>query len=320
MQRWPRVGRRPTTRISGAVTAVWDKSVKAVSSSGRGPFSKSTVDRLLGFGRWRGIARFPLQQRDRFRARGDACRSGHNDATSLSEILHCDSVDFPARVARRLMAVALARHGHIPAHSAPQGSRQREERPTVRCWHRTLEGTGSIASTVQMDSAQKWFVVSGCLFGLSSSVIQFNRLPEIPVAGLWRIWAVLACHNFDVVQIRDTVLSARCTSAAARFWILSSPQKLTGCCLFIHLSAGKAAKLQVNCNARWTHVFVVSGVQACRLWCVVSFFVRAMFQTHLEPDVGVANTSRSSVGMPSPPNPFVCGQASAQCQVFGRTV
>ena len=34
MQRWPRVGRRPTTRISGAVTAVWDKSVEAMSSGG----------------------------------------------------------------------------------------------------------------------------------------------------------------------------------------------------------------------------------------------------------------------------------------------
>ena len=59
--------------------------MKEVFSGGaRGPFSKAcvdrqpSVDRLLGIGRWRGIQRFPVQQRDRIRACDDACRSSHN--------------------------------------------------------------------------------------------------------------------------------------------------------------------------------------------------------------------------------------------------
>ena len=49
------------------------------------------------------------------------------------------------------------------------------------------------------------------------------------------------------------------------------------------------------------------------------FIFSEVFQTHVERDFGAANISRSSVGMPAPPNPFVCGRASALCHVFGRT-
>ena len=111
--------RRPPTNDPESLaqwTAVWDKSRKEVSSGGaRSHFSKASVNRLLAFGRWRGVPRFLAQQRDRISACHDACRSGHNAATSVSEILHCDSVDCPARARHRRREERLASDTIRPA-------------------------------------------------------------------------------------------------------------------------------------------------------------------------------------------------------------
>ena len=67
-----------------------------------------------------------------------------------------------------------------------------------------------------------------------------------------------------------------------------------------------------------------AGRTPCRAFGYADFGASSVFwkafQTHLEPDFGATHTSRSSVGVPAPPNPFVCGQASTQRHVLGRTV
>ena len=75
----------------------------AVSGGGQAPWFRSLAASPL----------FPVQQCDRIQACDDLCRRGHTDATSISEILLCDSFDIPAWVSRRLVAVALTKHGPI---------------------------------------------------------------------------------------------------------------------------------------------------------------------------------------------------------------
>ena len=85
-----------------------------------------------------------------------------------------------------------------------------------------------------------------------------------------------------------------------------SPQKLTGFCLFITCQQERrqsCREFQCALNARFRCVGR-PGMQVL-VRRQFFFFVRTTFQTHLEPDVGVANTSRSSVGMPRAAESFL---------------
>ena len=166
-----------------ALLALCEKDVARGFASGF--LTKEALDCKYGEGQWRPLPRFPVYQahNGKYRAIDDGRRSGHNLATEAWTTSHD-------------MVVAIASAFH----------RQLGEMSCKKVWMMSLQHTAS--SQLQMPartfSLLPSITASGsrcfffkCTFGLSSSVLNYNRGPELQFAAVRQLLDIPCLHFYD---------------------------------------------------------------------------------------------------------------------------
>ena len=181
--------KRYTLAAARDAAEIWHKTMDEVRKGlCIGPFSRAALDRTWGYGRWRPMPRFGIWQKGKLRCIDDGRTALHNAITRTRESLRCSRADFPLRIARAL-AIAFG-----PSHR-----------------FRLFSGTDDIASAYRLvPTAQPWytcfctdspegdavfFVLPGHPFGLTSAVLNFNRIPRLAIF-IARIVLAVLCENF----------------------------------------------------------------------------------------------------------------------------
>ena len=165
--------------------------------------SRGQVIRKWGFGLYRPMIRSAVYQGDKYRAIDDGRRSLLNNATLLLETIVTPSYELPLHVVRAAARIAKERGLQMPEffyglddllaafRTLPTSEQQFNLFIT---WNPSLQRV-------------EYHYCYGFVFGLRSSVTQFNRFPEITAAAA-RHLGVPTAHYFDDFQIVD-VASAK---------------------------------------------------------------------------------------------------------------
>ena len=158
------------------------------------------MNRRFGKGKWRPLLLFSLQQGQKTRLIADAKRAGHNAWISEDERLMVISIDWVAEAARALLASVQSRWTQqemetwfdlgLALQDMSDAYRQvpidpQHQRANVVCWFAT--------------GLKKWqfAVVRGMVFGVSSAVLTFNRLPALTIAMARRMFGIVAAAYYD---------------------------------------------------------------------------------------------------------------------------
>ena len=159
-----------------------------------GFLTKEAVDAKYGVGRWRALPRFPLHQGEKWRGIDDGRRSGHNDESEAWCRVRATSHDLVLALARRFKVLAqkARRHAALQAGVDDESAAYRW-RPTadvhacfliVGFYHHEVRGV-------------RFLELYGHPFGLSSSVLNYNRGPELQVAAARQLLRVPSLHFYD---------------------------------------------------------------------------------------------------------------------------
>ena len=182
-------------RLAAIVAATEKELTKGLISRG---MSRGQVKSKWGFGLYRPMVRSAVFQGDKWRAIDDGRRSLLNNATLLLETIVTPSYELPLHIARA--AAAIAKKYGIPAAELYYGL------DDLLAAFRTLP-----TAEQQFNLFVTWnprlhrveyHYCFGFVFGLMSSVTQFNRLPEVTVAAA-RHLGVPNDHYVDDFQIID---------------------------------------------------------------------------------------------------------------------
>ena len=161
-----------------------------------GPLGADDVTRTFGGDpdAWRAMRRFAVEQlrsdgSTKVRCCDDACRSGHNEMTSLGETITCERADFPARAAAAFFRAI----GDDRAWSMQIGTDD-----IVAAYRRCGARTPQFSVVCLPDPATgraRFFVLPGLAFGLASAVNQFNRVPA-PLVEFLRCRCGVTCSRY----------------------------------------------------------------------------------------------------------------------------
>ena len=136
------------------------------------------------------MPRFAVWQNGKLRPVDDGRASLHNAITSTRESLRCCRADFPLRVARSLAL----RYGPGRRFSMQVGTDDIASAyrliPTAQPWY-TMFAAADPAGQVQ------FFCIPGHPFGLTSAVLNFNRVPRFAVFLARVLLGVLVNHFYD---------------------------------------------------------------------------------------------------------------------------
>ena len=164
----------------------------------QGPFysTQALNDKFGGRDSWRCMERFGVEQEradgsTKVRGCDNAASSKHNECTDLGETITCESVDFPLRMA--------AMFSQLIDLDVPWSMALGTD--DVEAAYRRLPcATPQFSVVALLDphtGMVAYFTVPGLCFGLTASVNQFNRLPELIVAACRRIFGLVNSHYVD---------------------------------------------------------------------------------------------------------------------------
>ena len=191
-----------------AIQVIWDKSKEEIKLNIlEGWFSKASLDKKFGKGKWRPMRRFALYQEAHgsWRCIDNALTSSHNLATDASERIHTTSPEMGFAIAkhfRELLKEPLA---------GPLGIRisTRDMKRAYRQLSPVAEHLRHSIIAVWDPEALMWRfgIMHGLCFGLLSAVLQFNRHPALVVAIARRWLAIPAIHFFDDFKVGELAIS-----------------------------------------------------------------------------------------------------------------
>eukprot|EP00747_Dinoflagellata_sp_TGD_P221640 gnl/TRDRNA2_/TRDRNA2_93435_c0_seq1.p1 gnl/TRDRNA2_/TRDRNA2_93435_c0~~gnl/TRDRNA2_/TRDRNA2_93435_c0_seq1.p1 ORF type:complete len:334 (+),score=23.53 gnl/TRDRNA2_/TRDRNA2_93435_c0_seq1:70-1002(+) len=165
--------------VKGAAQ-IWDQTVEEVNRGiASGPWTKEELDKRFGSEGWRGIRRTPRLQHHNGKWRGidDGCDSEHNDATSTRETIHVTSADDPVMVSKAYCASLTAqglRHKLSEFGMLCGGCQDEEKAYRQVPVHPECIPYNVVAVYNPTKARVEFFVMFGSLFGLVSSVLNFN--------------------------------------------------------------------------------------------------------------------------------------------------
>ena len=192
-------------REPGEAAEVYAKTISERDSGlCLGPFSRAQLDRAWGYNRWRPMPRFGIWQKGKLRVVDDGRSSEHNDVTATAESLRCCRADFPLRVARA-----------FAARLGPRVPRLAVGTDDIASAYRLIPAAQLHYHAVAVWSGERveFFVVPGHPFGLTSAVLNFNRVPKFAVFFAQVILAVCCDHFYDDAA---TVEPEHCAEHAQR--------------------------------------------------------------------------------------------------------
>jgi len=182
-------------RLNAIVETTEKELTKGLISKG---LSRGQVTHKWGFGRYRPMIRSAVFQGEKWRCIDDGRRSLLNNATLLLETIVTPSYELPLHVARAAAAIA-NRHG-IPQAELHYGL------DDLLAAFRTLPTSQQQFNLFVTWSPRlqriEYHYCYGFVFGLKSSVTQFNRFPEV-TAAVARHLGVPTAHYVDDFQIVD---------------------------------------------------------------------------------------------------------------------
>jgi hypothetical protein len=191
-----------------ALQAAWDNTQKEISKGfAWGPFDRATLDRLWGPSNWRAMRRHGVRQGEKYRAIDDARRSSHNVATSASETIHTERADFPARICRRWYGLLSDEERSDPANSL-EGAVD-DQSHAYRQGPAGQHNYNVVAIQNPLGKGTEFYVIGGLVFGLITSVLHYNRLPELLVAFCRRTMAVWTSHYVDDLPTMEPLSANR---------------------------------------------------------------------------------------------------------------
>jgi len=182
-------------RLEAIVETTEKELRKGLISKG---LTRGEVIRKWGFGRYRPMIRSAVFQGEKWRCIDDGRRSLLNNATLLLETIVTPSYELPLHVARAAAAIA-NRHGlpHAELHYGLDD---------LLAAFRTLPTSQQQFNLFVTWSPRlqrvEYHYCYGFVFGLKSSVTQFNRFPEVTVAAA-RHFGVPTAHYVDDFQVID---------------------------------------------------------------------------------------------------------------------
>ena len=191
------------TRNPHEASELWRKTMSDVDKGlCLGPFTRNHLDKKVwGYGRWRPMPRFGVWQNGKLRPIDDGKASLHNAITCTRESLRCCRADFPLRVARSLAI----RFGPNRRFSMKVGTDDIASAyrliPTAHPWY-TVFGVADPEGKVH------FFCLPGHPFGLTSAVLNFNRVPRFAVFLARTLLGVLVNHFYDDCVIAEPDFSA----------------------------------------------------------------------------------------------------------------
>ena len=163
----------------GAAT-IWDQTMDEVHRGiASGPWSKEDLDKRFGVNGWRGIRRTPRFQHHNQKWRGidDGSDSQTNDATATKETIHVTSADDPVMVSKAYCACLSQKDlwHKVQELGALCGGCQDEEKAYRQVpVHPACIAYNIVAVFNPKSQKVEFFIMFGSLFGLVSSVLNFN--------------------------------------------------------------------------------------------------------------------------------------------------
>ena len=150
---------------------------------------------------WIMLSRFARWQTDKYRAIDDGKSSGTNTATVLQETIVCPAFDFALFVARGTHTVATIHSMDTPALTIALHDLTAAYR-FVASAHPQY-GTFLIWNPAAERARLEYYFMPGHPFGLTSSVVNFNRCSEA-ITAVARAHGIVVDHYFDDFMILDT--------------------------------------------------------------------------------------------------------------------
>ena len=178
-------------------------------------YSRTELDARFGRGQWRCQRRFLISQASgKKRCIDDALRAGMNDATSMEETITTIPPDFPSLLVHALFSQVL-RMWHPGIDLAKDTAELIKLLPEwldpnmfiqdmVDAYRQVPAKPEHLPATViaiavwSVDRHMwQYTIMYGCPFGMSSAVLNFNRLPALSIAASRRCMGVLCGAFFD---------------------------------------------------------------------------------------------------------------------------
>ena len=160
------------------------------------PRSRAQMDRRHGRGKWRALGRNAILQKDKWRCVDNGKRSKHNKATTLHERITCGRADFPAMTAREFQKRRTGSRG-IHKHAWRMCHGTNDLRAAYRHVPTSQPQFTCVAVWDSDNDKVVYCEVPGHNFGLTASVVNFNRFPELVTAAARRLLWVITEHYVD---------------------------------------------------------------------------------------------------------------------------
>ena len=175
-------------------------------------YTKEELDKKFGVGQWRCQKRFMIAQASgKKRCIDDALRAGMNEATTAEETITTIQPDFPALLTSVLYTEVLRMW--YPGIDLQQGTENLVKllpewldasmfiQDMVDAYRQVPVKPDHLAATVIAvwvpDAGWAFTIMYGCPFGMSSAVLNFNRLPALCIAAARRCMGVMSGAFFD---------------------------------------------------------------------------------------------------------------------------
>ncbi len=175
---------------------IWDKSAKEQEVGVLGQWqSKDFFDQRFGRGCWRALKRFAVYQagHESWRVIDNGLSSSHNDTARLLERIHTTTSEVSMAIIQRLFALLRAAgRSPVPVHRATRDMKRAYRQVSVM----EHEQPFHIVCAWHLEEQQWRFAeLRGLAFGLTASVIHFNRMPA-HLTAVARRWLGLPVTSF----------------------------------------------------------------------------------------------------------------------------
>ena len=221
-----RPGGDPSSTSADA-PAIWELTHEECAKGWcSGPFSAGQLDQRFGPGRWRPVPRFLITPAGgKQRLIDNAKKGSHNLATDLEETIYAIGIDSLPVYLRILAQVVVQFWGHLPPWFLPTVCVMDLPDAYRGCPVDPAHQGLSVAATFD-PVGRKWcfWVYTGLLYGLSSAVLSFNRLPTLLVAAARRVLASGCGAYFDdLFDLAVRVIASSSQEALLHILALAPP-------------------------------------------------------------------------------------------------